>query len=184
MTSRFLEQYFIESKVNEYHLIFYLNGTSCNRRRSTRSQPVLLKPRLKEFFSTCATKFTLYIWFSTMRKNFSEHLEIIKERFGVHLNSSRIVDQMLCFKNDHSSPRSPRSLFCIKTQMHFCVFPGTNYENALLVDDMPYKSLCNPPSSAIFLQTFYRSQENGNYLFETIFPQKPCIPLECGFLNL
>jgi len=35
--------------------------------------------------------------------------------------------------------------------MHFCVFRGTNYENALLVDDMPYKSLFNPPSSAIFL---------------------------------
>jgi hypothetical protein len=33
----------------------------------------------------------------------------------------------------------------------FRLFLGTNYENALLIDDMLYKSLFNPPSSAIFL---------------------------------
>ncbi len=33
----------------------------------------------------------------------------------------------------------------------FRAFPSMNYENALLVNDMPYKNLFNPPSSATFL---------------------------------
>jgi hypothetical protein len=36
-----------------------------------------------------------------MRKNFSKHLETIREKIGVHLESSKIVDQTLCFKNEH-----------------------------------------------------------------------------------
>lgn len=100
-----------------------------------------------------------------MKRNFSKHLETIKERFGVHLNSSRIVDQMLCFKNDHFFPKKPNKPILYKNlYTFFCAFPCTNYENALLVDDMPYKSLFNPPFSAIFVETFYKSQTNGNYL--------------------
>jgi hypothetical protein len=42
----------------------------------------------------------MYIWSFAMRRNFSRHLEVIKERIGVHLKYSRIVDQALCFKNE------------------------------------------------------------------------------------
>jgi hypothetical protein len=52
----------------------------------------------------------------------------------------------------------------------FCVFPNINYENTLLVDDMLYKSLFNLPVSAIFLEMFYKSRTNGDYLFGTVLP--------------
>jgi hypothetical protein len=51
----------------------------------------------------------------------------------------------------------------------FNVFPGTNYENTLLVDGTPYKSLFNPPFNGIFLEIVYKSQAYGDYLFRTIF---------------
>jgi len=43
------------------------------------------------------------------------------------------------------------------------------YENTLFVDETLYKSLFNLPFNAIFLETFYKSQANGDYLFKTIF---------------
>ncbi len=86
------------------------------------------------------------------------------ERIGVHLKSSKIVDQTLCFKNEHFLPEKP------KNQMTFFgVFPSTKYENTLLVNDMPYKSLFNLPFNAIFLETFYKSQVDGDYLLKTVF---------------
>jgi hypothetical protein len=42
-----------------------------------------------------------------MKRNFSSHLEIIRERIGVHLESSRIVDQALCFENEHFLLKKP-----------------------------------------------------------------------------
>jgi hypothetical protein len=54
-----------------------------------------------------------------------------------------------------SSLKSPKSLFSINLNAFFNVFPNTNYENTLLVDDMPYKSSFNPPFNAIFLKAFY-----------------------------
>ncbi len=36
-----------------------------------------------------------------MKKNFLTHLELTAKNFGVLLSSSRMVDQMFCFKNDH-----------------------------------------------------------------------------------
>ncbi len=35
---------------------------------------------------------------------------------------------------------------------------------------MPYKSLFNPPFSAIFFEMFYGSHSDANYLFQTILP--------------
>jgi hypothetical protein len=87
-TSRLLEKFLCESKVNEYHLIFDLNGVLVTIGEGpTRSRPVILQPKLKEFLSSYATKFIMYIWFSTMKKKHSRHLETIRERIGVHLES-------------------------------------------------------------------------------------------------
>jgi hypothetical protein len=74
-------------------------------------------------------KITMYIWSSTMKKLFSKHLETIKEKIGVHFKSSKIIDQMLCFKNEHISLKSLKNLFFHKTPNAFKnVFLGTNYE--------------------------------------------------------
>jgi len=156
--------------VNEYHLIFDLNGILVVIGEGpTRSWPMILWLGLKEFLSSYATKFTMYIWFSIMKRNFSSHLEIIRERIGFHLESSRIVNQMLCLKNEHFLPGKPKKpVFHKNLNAFFSVFPSTNYENTLLIDDMPYKSLFNPPFDAIFFERFYGSQTDGEYLFRTV----------------
>jgi hypothetical protein len=87
MTSRLLKKSLGELKVNEYHLIFDSNGIlvaigEC----PTRNWSMILQLGLKEFLSSCATKFTMYIWSSVMRRNFSRHLEVIRERIGVISN--------------------------------------------------------------------------------------------------
>jgi hypothetical protein len=119
MTFCLPEKSLVESKVSEYHLIFDLNGVLVTTREGpTKSWPMILRPRLREFLSSCATKFTMYIWSFVMWKFFSKYLEIIRERTCVHVEFSKIVDQKLCFKMSISSLKSPKSLFCIKTVKH------------------------------------------------------------------
>jgi hypothetical protein len=97
----------------------------------------------------------MYIWSSAMRRNFFRHLETIRERIGVHLDSSRISDQALCFKNEHFLLEKLRKLVLHENlNTFFDVFLGMNYENTLLIDNMPYKILFNPPFNAIFLKGF------------------------------
>ncbi len=55
----------------------------------TKFQLVILRARLKEFLSSCATKFIVYIWSFAMRRIFSKNLEIIKKRTSVHLEVSK-----------------------------------------------------------------------------------------------
>jgi len=173
-----------ELKVNEYHLIFDLNGILVAIGEGPiKFWLVILWLGLRKFLSSCATKFIMYIWFSTMKRNFSNHLEIIKERISVHLESSRIVDQVLCLKNEHFLPKKPeKHVFHKNVNAFFGVFPGTNYENTSLRDDTAYKSLFNPPFNAIVFEMFYGSQSYGDYLFKTVLPSnlryeklaKPC----------
>jgi hypothetical protein len=108
MTSRLLEKSLGESKVREYHLIFYLNGVLiATGEGPTKFRPVILRLGLKKFLSNGATKFNVYIWSFIMKRKFSKHLEIVKERIDVHFKSSRIVDQALCLKNEHLFPEKP-----------------------------------------------------------------------------
>jgi len=50
------------------------------------------------------------------------------------------------------------------------VFPRMNYENTLLVDDTPYKSLFNPPFNVIFPKMLYKTLTNGDYLLRIVLP--------------
>jgi hypothetical protein len=153
-------------------MIFDLNGVLIvTRKGPTKNWSVILQPGLREFLSSCATKFTMYIWFSATRRNFSRHLEVTRERTSVHFKSSIIVDQALYFKNEHFIPEKPQKLILHKNpNTFFDVFLGTNYENTLLVDDTPYKNLFNPPFNAIFLEMFYESLIDNDYLFGIVFP--------------
>ncbi len=108
--------------------------------------------------------FTVYIWFSAMKKLFLKHLENITKKISIHLSSSRILDQSLCLKNDHFLPEKLDKPFFHKNLDFFVQFPSMTFENTLLIDDMPHKSLFNPPLSAIFLKTFYRLHSDANYL--------------------
>jgi len=77
----------------DYHLIFNLNGVLVATNESQiRSCPIVLKLGLKELFSTCVKKFTMYIWSLAMKRNFSRHLDIIAEKTKILLLTSRILD--------------------------------------------------------------------------------------------
>jgi hypothetical protein len=83
-------------------------------------------------------------------RNFARDLEIIKEKTIVFLPSSRIIDQMLCFRNEHFLPeRLEKLVFHKNLDNFFHMFLSTNYGNTLLVHDTPHKNMFNPPFSAI-----------------------------------
>jgi hypothetical protein len=85
---------------------------------------------LREFLSSYAAKFNVYIWSFTMRRNFSKHLEIIRERSGGHLDPSRIVHQALLLKNEHFLLKKP--ILHENLNAFFSIFPNTNCENTCL----------------------------------------------------
>jgi hypothetical protein len=93
-------------EVSDYHLIFDLNGVLvATNEGQTKSCLVVLKPSLKEFLFACVEKFMVYIWSSIMKRNFLKHLDIIIEKTCVFLLTSRILDQILYFRNDHFFPK-------------------------------------------------------------------------------
>ncbi len=80
-------------KVNDYHLIFNLNGVLVRTKKGQiKFHPMVLKLGLKQFLSTCINKFIVYNWFSIMKRNFAKHFEIIVKTIGVVLPSSKIMD--------------------------------------------------------------------------------------------
>ncbi len=156
-------------EVNHYHLIFDLNGVLvATSEGQTRSCLMILRPGLKEFLFAYVKEFTVYIWSSTMKKSFSRHLEIITKKIGILFLSCKIVNQTLCFRNYHLL--FEKLVFHKNIEDFFHLFHGTTLENTLLVDDMPHKSMFNPPFSAIFFDTFYGSHVDGNYLLKNVFP--------------
>jgi hypothetical protein len=138
--------------VSDYHLIFNLNGVLVAMNEGqTRTQLVVLRLGIKEFCSACVKTFMVYIWSLVMKRNFLKHLEIIVEKTDVHLLSTRIVDQSICFKNDHFLFNKPDKPIFHKNLLDFFVqFLSTMFENTLLINDTPHKNLFNPPFSAIF----------------------------------
>jgi hypothetical protein len=64
---------------------------------------------------------------------------------------SKILDQTFSFKNCHFLlEKLNKPIFHKNLKDFFHLFPSTTFENTLLIDDMPHKSMLNPPCSAIF----------------------------------
>jgi hypothetical protein len=71
-------------------------------------------------------------------EDFAKHLEIIEEKTIVFLPISIIIDQMLCFINEHfflEKPKLEKHVLHKNLDDFFCIFPSTYYGNTLLVDD-------------------------------------------------
>ncbi len=132
--------------MSDYHLIFDLNCVLVVMNEGqTRTRPMVLRPSIKEFLSACVKTFMVYIWSLVMKRNFLRHLEIIDEKTSVCLLSSRIVDQLICFKNDHFLFKKPDKPIFHKSLLDFFVqFLGKTFENTLLTNDMLHKNLFNP----------------------------------------
>jgi len=113
-----------------------------------------------------------------MRKNFSRHLETIREGTNVQLDYSRILDQALCFKNEHFLPKKPKKPILHKNlNTFFNVFLGMNYENTLLIGDMPYKSNLVLLLMPFFLRGFMGPKQMVITCLKSFsLTWKPCIP--------
>ncbi len=159
-------------EVNDYHLIFDLNGVLVvTGEDQFKSHLVVLKPSLKEFIFACVKKFMVHILSLSMKRNFLRHLDIIAKKTCVLLSISKILDQTLYFKNDDFLLERPNKLIFHKNLKDFFrPFPSMTFENTLLVDDTLHKNMFNPLYSAIFFKTFYESSTNGNYFPGTILP--------------
>jgi len=145
-----------------------------------------LRPGLKEFMSACVKKFTVYIWSSAMKRNFLKHLEIITKKIGIHLSSYRIVDQSLCFRNDHFLlQKLDKPVFHKNIFDFFVQFLGMMFENTLLIDDMLHNKKIYPPFSAIFCRhstghtMMLITYSNPFFLIWNL-----CIRPKCEFINL
>jgi hypothetical protein len=80
-------------ELNDYHLIFNLNGVLVAMSESQiRTHPVVLTPSLKEFLSICVKKIMMYIRSSIMKRNISRHFQIIIKKISVCFSSFRIMD--------------------------------------------------------------------------------------------
>jgi hypothetical protein len=84
----------------------------------------------------------------------------------ISLDSSRILRQESCKKNDHFLPTNPEKP--VYLYVLFSRFLDTHARKTLLIDDMPYKSLFNDSCSAIFLESFEGSHNHGNYLLSIV----------------
>jgi hypothetical protein len=144
-----------------------------------------LRSGLKEFMSTCVKNCTMYIWSSAMKRNFLKHLEIIAKKTGIHLSSYRIVDQSLCFRNDHFLLQKLDKPVFHKNIFFFVQFLRMMFENTLLIDDMLHNNLFNPPFSAIFCRrSTGRTMILITYSNPFFFIWNLCIQPKCEFINL
>ncbi len=122
-----------------------------------------------------------------MRKNFAKHLEIIVEKTSIIFPSSRILDQMLCFRNDQFLyEKFKKPIFHKNLDDFFCFFPSMTFENTLLVDYMLHKSMFNPPFNAMSFMTPFMGpiQIVITCLESFSLTWNPCICPKCGFINL
>lgn len=148
---------------------------------------MILKLGMKEFLFICVKKFTMYIWSFTMKIIFLRHLEVIVKNISVLVPSSKIVDQMFCFKNDHFMLDKPnKPIFYENLKVFFHLFFGMTFEKALLVDDMPHARVClifvlvsssQTPSMSPTLTVI-------TFLEQFSLTWNPCIHPKCGYINL
>jgi hypothetical protein len=138
MTSGFFEQTWPMVEVNDYHLIFNLNGVFVVIvEGQIRSRLIILKLGLKEFLFACVKKFLMYIWSLAMRRNFSKNLDIIAKKNGVLFLFCKILDQTLYFRNDHILlGKFDKPVFHKNLNDFFHLFLSMTFENTLLIDDM------------------------------------------------
>ncbi len=128
----------------------------------------------------------MYICSLAMKRNFLRHLDIITKKIGILFPSSKILDQTFWFRNCHFLlEKLDKPVFHKSLKDFFHLFPRTTFENTLLVDDMPHKSMFNSPCSAIFLRHF-TSLTLIVIICSTLFSctWNHYICSECRFINL
>jgi hypothetical protein len=102
---------------------------------------------------------------------------------SIEIDLQRIMGQYLCKINKHFLQFPIKSCYYRvdrfthdKLIYHKNIFDflpkyhDIHFGNTLLVDDMPYKTYLNPPSNAIFVESYEYMPKEDNYLMKTLLP--------------
>jgi hypothetical protein len=128
-----------------------------------------LRPRLKDFLTSCLSQFEVYIWSTARHYNINKYLDKIKEKTQIILDFSKVLRQESCQKNDHFlAIYLEKPIFHENLDVFFLRFSDMHARNTLLIDDMPYKYIFNDSYYVIFLELFEGSRSDGDYLFSIV----------------
>ncbi|KAF8724381.1 hypothetical protein HU200_021414 [Digitaria exilis] len=123
-----------------------------------RGKLVFRRPYCDDFLRFCFQNFELGIWSSRKRENVTSVVDIVLKRLKHYL---------LFWRNTIDNKHKPLVLKELKKlwNKEEPTLPWEQGEfspsNTLLVDDSPYKALCNPPNTGIFPQPYsYRNEKD------------------------
>uniref|UniRef100_A0A453BQ09 Mitochondrial import inner membrane translocase subunit TIM50 n=1 Tax=Aegilops tauschii subsp. strangulata TaxID=200361 RepID=A0A453BQ09_AEGTS len=136
-----------------------------------RGKYVFIRPYHDDFLRFCFQNFELGVWSSRMKVNVDDVVDILMKDLRRHL--------LFCWDASHctttkcstlENQRKPLVLKELK-KLWNKEDPDLPWEqgefspsNTLLVDDSPYKALCNPPHTAIFPQPYSYHNRTDNSL--------------------
>ncbi|XP_072991769.1 uncharacterized protein [Typha latifolia] len=132
---------------------------------------VFKRPFCDEFLKFCFEKFNIGIWSSRKRKNVDYLVDYLMGDMKHHLLFC--WDQSKCTITGFNTVENVHKPLVLKEMRklwnkdeHDLPWEKGEYSplNTLLVDDSPYKALCNPPHTAIFPYPFHYSDEDDHAL--------------------
>ncbi|KAJ1442515.1 HAD-like superfamily [Sesbania bispinosa] len=151
------------------HIVYANHGEYHRHPDAIRGKnAIFMRPFVTEFLEFCFDKFDVGIWSSRMMWNLHSIIDAIMGNLQNKL--------VFCWDGSHYTHTNHYSLHGNKQKK--TVFKelkkiwedsnsdlpwekGTyNESNTLLLDDSPYKGLCNPPFTSVFPHTFTSSDEN------------------------
>ncbi|KAJ1404686.1 HAD-like superfamily [Sesbania bispinosa] len=167
-------------------LVLDINGLSahivCGEPEDRLRQPdafcgknaIFMRPFYNEFLEFCFENFEVGIWSSRTKRNLHQ---IIDKMMGTRKNKLLFCwDRSRCTLTNVKSPDSSRSNKIVFKELkkHWDNVHSDlpwekgyyNESNTLLLDDSPYKGLCNPPHTSVFPQTFTYTDDRDNSLGE------------------
>lgn len=149
-----------------YHV---LDGYTPDTMISGRS--VFKRPFCDEFLDFCFARFNVGVWSSRMRRNVELILDFLMG------NAKRkllfVWDQYHCTNSNLTTIENRKKPLLVKKlkKLWEKYEPGLPWElgeynesNTLLLDDSPYKAVCNPPYTAVFPTTYRYTDKEDNSL--------------------
>ncbi|KAK8936987.1 hypothetical protein KSP39_PZI012088 [Platanthera zijinensis] len=162
-------------------LVLDLNGilcdvvfSSCGSRmpyKKVSKKPVFKRPFLDDFMAFCFEKFAVGIWSSRNKKNVAGVINYImcdtKDKLLFSWDQSKCTLTGFNTIKERYKPLVLKELIKLWDKEEAALpWEKGDYSpsNTLLVDDSPYKALCNPPNTAIFPFSYDFRDEGDNFL--------------------
>ncbi|KAA8542558.1 hypothetical protein F0562_023710 [Nyssa sinensis] len=135
------------------------------------NKPVYKRPFCDDFLQFCFERFNVGVWTSRTKRNMESVLYFLMGK--TMRNLLFCWDQAHCTKTGYNTVENDKKPLLLKElkklwKKHESNLPWErgdyNESNTLLLDDSPYKALCNPPNTAVFPNTYEHTDEKDNSL--------------------